>query len=512
MALNDQRLSDLENLIRDSFRVRENHDPVYVDVSGNLNRIGSQQHQIIFGRRGSGKSCLLVHFHRRMAPERGHSIYLNADEIKNLGFPDVLIRALIRLFEALPGGQRTRFLGFRLPMKGLAKEAKNLRDLLEEPEQAAVRDERSRSSSSQVGSEVSSGGARLTAGGSEGSSRVRTAEFTERKLDYLERHLHDFKAELEKELPDGKLAFLLLDDFYQVRRPEQPDFIDYLHRLLRGTNCYLKVGTIRHRTTLVRQTDHTVGVELSQDVEPLYLDRTLEDVPDAQAYLGSVLNEMGRLVGIDDVLAEYLNPEAPLALTLASGGVPRDFLTIFVEALGEARAMRPDGRWITPQHVYKGAARYSYRSKLVDLRADAGNAAVRAEILFDDIWDFCLHEKRKTTFLIAQSEVGAYSPEHELIQQLMDSKLVHTVQADTSAASGREGRYEAYTLDAASFMEPRRRNIEVVEFWKKDDQRRPLGLRESPVYPLQRARDVLAAARPPNLEARIIQDVDSAEV
>jgi hypothetical protein len=76
----------------------------------------------------------------------------------------------------------------------------------------------------------------------------------------------------------------------------------------------------------------------------------------------------------------------------------------------------------------------------------------------------------------------------------MDFKLVHVVEPDTSAASGRPGRYEAYTLDFSLFMEPRKRNIEHVEFWKIDDQRRRVGIREAPVYPLQRAIQVYEQA------------------
>ena len=41
-------------------------------------------------------------------------------------------------------------------------------------------------------------------------------------------------------------------------------------------------------------------------------------------------------------------------------------------------------------------------------------------------------------------------------------------------------------------MEPRRRNIEIVEFWKSDDQRRRVRLREAPDYPLERGAAVMA--------------------
>jgi len=69
----------------------------------------------------------------------------------------------------------------------------------------------------------------------------------------------------------------------------------------------------------------------------------------------------------------------------------------------------------------------------------------------------------------------------------MDFKLIHVVEPDTSAASGRAGRYEAYTLDFSLFMEPRRRSIEIVEFWKRDEDSHRIGVRELPVYSLERA-------------------------
>lgn len=203
---------------------------------------------------------------------------------------------------------------------------------------------------------------------------------------------------------------------------------------------------------------------------------------------------MGEQVLIDDVVSTYMNSDAPLALTLASGGVPRDFLNIFVEAIADARRVQDDARWITPRNVWRAAARNSYRTKITNLRSDVGqDGTTQIEAVFSDLVNFCLQEKKKTAFLISQAEIGGFPAEHDLILQSMDLKLVHVVEPDTSAASGRQGRFEAYTLDVPSFMDPRRRGIEIVEFWKTDDQRRPVGLREAPVFELERARRVLTS-------------------
>lgn len=60
--LDSEEVVRLNGLIRDSFRIRPNQKPKYVDVSNHLARLRSRQHQVVFGRRGSGKSCLFVHF------------------------------------------------------------------------------------------------------------------------------------------------------------------------------------------------------------------------------------------------------------------------------------------------------------------------------------------------------------------------------------------------------------------------------------------------------------------
>lgn len=133
----------------------------------------------------------------------------------------------------------------------------------------------------------------------------------------------------------------------------------------------------------------------------------------------------------------------------------------------------------------------SNETKLRDLRTDAGSEVPALESLFVDVVKFCLTEKRKTAFLVSLEQKATYADAHELMQQLMDFKLIHLVEPSTSAASGRPGRYEAYTLDFALFMEPRKRNIEIVRFWETDDQRRRVKLREAPVYDLKRAADII---------------------
>jgi len=512
MPLDDARVDALIALIRDTFRVRADQDPIYVDIHGHLDRIAARQHQIIFGRRGSGKSCLLVHYHRQGAKKyKNLSVYLLADEVKTLPYPDLLIRMLLTVFEGVAAAHRNPLYRLKRPGRVLRDHIANLRRLLDTPLQSKVEEARATSDDSGFDASVTAPHLRVGGGAARRRSMERTSQFVERKQEHLERHLPDLKASLTASLKRSgySQATILIDDFYLVPLRLQPDVIDYLHRLLRDTPLYLKIGTIRHRTRLsTRRNGATIGVELYQDVEEINLDQTIDDVEATRDYLATMLDTLGRRVKLSSASSELLSPDGLLHLTLASGGVPRDFLNIFVNAVEAARA-RGTLRWLTPTTVYKGAGRLTYRTKLTQLRSDFGEEdSLPVEKVFTDLTGFCLKEKRKTAFLISQDDAGSYPEEHELIQQLMDAKLVHVIEPDTSAASGRPGRYEAYTLDFALFMEPRLRNIEHAEFWRIDEDRRRVGLREAPTYPLERARAAVEAEGRPDTES-VPEDVEA---
>jgi hypothetical protein len=488
MDLTDERIDRFTSLIKDSFRVRPNQDPVYVDLSGNLARVRSKQHQVIFGRRGSGKSCLLVHFHRSVAQsDKTLSIYIESDDLKRLGYPDVLIRLLLRITEEVADATRGRVGRFlRRKRSDLWKQADVLREFLDLAEESDVtkeiREERVRGAEAGAGSHGATGKLNATNTSGEGLTSSYKAE----KLAALERRIPDFKQTLQDEFAKTKYrsGAVIVDDFYLFDREIQPDILDYLHRLLRGTDLYLKLGTVRHRTTLMRTNGQEIGIDPAEDVEQINLDRTFEHVDETKQFLELMLDSMAKKVGINSA-DEFISPDGLLQLTLASGGVPRDYLNTLVEAVPAARGMGQQR--VTPKSIYKGAGRLAYRNKLANLRKDTGNDANPIERVFVDLATFCLKEEKKTGFLISQDEVMTYPDGHEIIQQLMDFKLIHVIEPDTSAASGRTGRFEAYTLDFSLFMEPRLRGIRHIEFWKTDERRRREGVRESPHYALERA-------------------------
>ena len=265
MNLDSPEFGKLVNLIKDSFRIRQNHKPLYVDVGDNLARISAAQHQVIFGRRGSGKSCLLVHYLNTSRPDDVLPIYILADEYKRLTYPDILIRLLIEILEALPVRARwlKRVLRREVPTLKYATELRRLLDMAEELDVVEDRKQTStRDARAKVGQENV---AEASVGSAADSAYGRTSRFKERKIDTLERHLSDYKKAVSESIRGSRkiCAYVLVDDFYLMPREWHPDVLDYIHRLLRDTPLYLKVATIRHRTQLLRNHPQTIGVELS---------------------------------------------------------------------------------------------------------------------------------------------------------------------------------------------------------------------------------------------------------
>lgn len=230
MSLSDPELDQLISLVRDSFRVRENHDPTYVDIGGHLSRALAAQQQVIFGRRGSGKSSLLVTCHRRARRENLLSVYVSADEVKKLTYPDVLIRLLLTLFERIKP-RAYPWWRLRAGMKPFRHTITGLRAQLDQAERAASVHETRSGGEDGFQARVGNDRAGLVTGTSRSHSELTRSAFSTEKIDYLERHLQDFKMALDGAITASKVKHVvfIVDDFYLIKQPIQPDVIDYLH-------------------------------------------------------------------------------------------------------------------------------------------------------------------------------------------------------------------------------------------------------------------------------------------
>jgi hypothetical protein len=110
------------------------------------------------------------------------------------------------------------------------------------------------------------------------------------KANYLHRKILEYQRLLARVVNlAGEDGLLILDDLYYIRRSDQPLIIDYFHRLTKNQRMWLKVGTIRHRSTWFVRGDPAVGTKLGDDADAIDLDITLERYNIAKAFLTKIL-------------------------------------------------------------------------------------------------------------------------------------------------------------------------------------------------------------------------------
>ena len=309
------------------------------------------------------------------------------------------------------------------------------------------------------------------------------ARFVDSKTDFLRRHIMDYQ-NLFRKMSDlsGDDSFLFLDDLYHIPRSDQARVIDYFHSIGKGNNLWLKIGTIKHRTDWYIHGDPPIGMNLGDDADEIDLDLSLEKYPLAKDFLSKILNrffEESEILPKDILVDECID-----RLVLASGGVARDFLGIFRRSIDFARThdTRHRGKKIGVEDVNHAAGDYD-SSKREELRRDTLDDNSILESEFRKVRNFCVKHARANIFLVDKDE---NKNRIELIQELMDLRLIHKVSSRVTV-SKRPGRiFEAYMLDLSQYTGSRKmREMKIVEFWKqgKSDELRLVGMIYDPDAP-----------------------------
>lgn len=469
---------------------------------GTLRRATSKRHHIVFGRRGSGKSSLLRKAAADLTIERRPIAYVNLEAFKGHSYPDVLISVLIKTFgefenwlnsaaihpstktsfwEKLFGTTPTRSSFNKKEASSLAQRIRQEINALnaelhriDEAELTVTHGTETKEKDSATG-KVKGGAVGIS---SEISAQLEVSQlqkrevaekFTRSKTDYLHRHILDYQKLFQDlgVLSSGD-AYLFLDDLYHIRRSDQASVLDYFHRIAKDHHLWLKIGSIRHRTRWYIHGDPPIGIKIGDDTDEIDLDLTLEKYSITKDFLVRILSNFASVAGIKTV-SMIVTDGALDRLVLASGGVARDFLSIFRRSVDVARERGGDyrGHKVGAEDVNVAAGEYD-STKRDEFKRDTLDDKVSLEDKFQKLREFCLNENNSNCFLLDKEAKG---PDVELIHELVDLKLIHLVRSRVTV-SGRVGRiYEAYMLDLSQYAGARkRRDLEMVEFWKSSSK------------------------------------------
>jgi len=500
LILESSEVAKLERLVEEATRSTEEGVRRFVEpASGTLDRAISRWHQLIFGRRGSGKSSLLRKAAADLTVDRRPIAFVDLESFKGHTYPDVLLSVLIETFckfaewletaaiapanktsfwDRLFGTKPTRSPFDKINAKQLSDKLResvaDLRSLLFSEDDVTIEAKQSvkNNFTAKTNEEASLGihgakvGVAVESGSSAEDGEEITRKYTANKLNHLHRHILDYQ-DLFRRMSalSGGDAFLFLDDLYHIRRRDQAQVIDYFHRIGKGSHLWLKIGTIRHRTTWYVNGDPPIGAKIGDDIGEIDLDLTLERYSNTRGFLSKILDTFMTESGVrrDDILTEGAFDR----MVLASGGVTRDFLGILRRSILIARERGDTARGpkVGVEDVNGAAGEYD-SSKREELSRDTLDESQRLEDEFTRVANFVKDESNANVFLMDKDlPEAAMAP----IEELVDLRLIHRVKSGVTVRDRPGKKFEAFMLDVSQYTASRKkRELEIIEFWRPD--------------------------------------------
>ena len=240
---------------------------------------------------------------------------------------------------------------------------------------------------------------------------------------------------------------IFLDDFHVLDVGVQPKLLDVLYSCSRGNRVSLKLSAIESLTS-TWDAKRKLGLQIGQDIEPLKLDLNLT-VPDkALSHIDKILDQLATYCGLPSIRSLTTGVDVFNRLVWESAGVPRDALSIFSASLTES-ALKGQRR--VSVNSINVSASSMVELKQRDLQDDASGAKERLESLFASIRNFCIsteQKQRHNAFLI---EISSESELYQDVRKLVDLRLLHVIHEGINV--GRAGRrFLALILDYGFYV------------------------------------------------------------
>jgi len=360
-------------------------------VSGAEEQVTAAANHVVFGRRGAGKSSLLLYgLHSRIARGR-NSAWVDMQVYSQRTDAGVAIDILLDVIS------QVRFtLGTEALTDAVSSELRALRAASTEDE-AAIR----------------------------------------KVLPNVRRALGEFASR-------GQDLFIFLDDYHVLARELQPKILAHIYAVTRGNGVFMKLSAIE---TLTQTWDGSTktGLQIPHDVQEIKLDYNLAIPEKATEHISSILDAHATYCGLSSIRSLCTSPDVLSRLVWVSAGVPRDALSIFGQAM--TRASLTGGKRVSVSSI-NVAASETVNVKLRELDTDASGEAESLHSLLEQLREYCVKQQRKNAFLI---EIRSDDSIYQRILKLVDLRLLHVINEGISV--GEAGRkYLALILDYGFYI------------------------------------------------------------
>jgi hypothetical protein len=449
----------------------------FVPVDPIPSLLGSLDNQVIYGRRGTGKTHLLKYMAETKKEEGDVALYVDLRTIGSSGglYADASqplgLRAtnlLVDLIEELHTQIRELVENTTTFDEVLDKIIPCLDDLgLAATQVRVVGNTESSvtiSAAAEVGSESGLSaeihGSKPSINASASKRRKRSSQLTESRkrtghetLSVQFGMLGRALSSLLKAMSDRQL-WLLLDEWSSIPSELQPYLADLLRRsFFPVAGICVKVGALERQSHFIEATGRGaeyVGIDLGADTAAsLDLDDFLvfrADRSHALTFFSQLLyrhlvvlmEELGygfRIKAAEEFREICFSGQAFDELVKASEGVPRDALNV----AGLAAAIAVD-KPITVRHIQVAARDYFLRDK-------EGKISDKAQQLLNKIVHDCVERETRVLVLRRPQE-----SDNALVQTLYDNRLIHRIEQGVMMGDDYSIRYDLYLVDFGCFV------------------------------------------------------------
>ncbi len=451
----------------------------YVDV-GLLPQLRNKNHQIFYGRRGTGKTHVMKVLESSFAQDSDISVvYIDCRTLgSTTQFSDYSLpigRRCLALFRdfllAIYHELQEHIVEHPSPNADRAFEAAEaLATIVTEPlailkahrvateitERNETRQEISIKSSLAAADFSLSG--KASASNNQGSDEKKTTEYSVESEDKI------IFPELHRSLKEvlnlaATQLYVLIDEWSSLPSDVQPYLAEFLKRgILPLNEVTVKISALEYRCRFSEKCkDGLIGFELGADIatapdldDYFVFDRNPEQITEVYAdvlyrHLSSELDDqyLARAHGVSSgqQLASRLFTERATCAELARAceGVIRDLINIFTKAFFDSQ--RRSRRTIDKQAVLDSARQWFEQDKAQYLDNELQNVL---RTIVDDV----IGQRRARSFLLPRE-----LERHPIVQRLFDARVLHHMQRGYADKDNPGARYNIYTIDYGAYVD-----------------------------------------------------------
>lgn len=449
--------------------------PTFVDSGPLFASLTSHDHQILSGRRGTGKTHALYYLASQVEDSDEVAVYVDMRTIgstggiyadTNLSISDrgtrLLCDTLARIHDSLTDYALVKSEEFDATasfalLDRLGEAITDVVVIGEEEREVRTESTSATSSSASLDVRASPAMSATLESGSQ-SSTTDGRKVIERGVVSYRVHFGNVTEtlrELLASLPTSRI-WILLDEWSEVPMDLQPLLADLLNRALIPVRGYtLKIGAISYRSNFRSRTPHGdwIGMEVgAAPTEDLELDDFLvfgNDEERAKEFFREMLfkhvsaGETEELAGTDNALTlqrEIFGRDAAFdEFVRAAEGVPRDGINILNLSAQKANAEK-----IGAGHVREAAKEWYVRNKEKAIKGHPEAVALLYWII-----DEVIGERKARAFLLEEGEAA----EHPLIGELYDARVIHLIKRGVSTHDRPGVRFDVYALDYGCYVD-----------------------------------------------------------